>query len=107
MSPESRTAFALRAARAANYIHGTLVQFRGAQHRVVLAPIAVGLDLETGGLEQSGEFRARFLADSLDSPPRRGEPVLYNSRTYLVGEVHQPANLPGEHVVTLVPGSAQ
>jgi hypothetical protein len=47
------------------------------------------------------------LASTLASAPRRGEPVLYNGRTYLVTEVSQPANMTGEHVVTLTPGSAQ
>ena len=107
MSPESRNSFALRAAAAANSVHGIPVKFRGQDLKVCLAPIAIGLDLDTGGLKQGGEFKCRFLAESLDSPPRRGEPLLYNGRTYLVTEITQPANMPGEHVVTLSPGSAQ
>jgi hypothetical protein len=107
VSPESRNVFALRAARAANVVHGIPVKFRGQDLKVCLAPIAIGLDLDTGGLKQGGEFKCRFLAESLDSPPRRGEPLLYNGRTYLVTEITQPANMPGEHVVTLSPGSAQ
>ncbi len=107
MSPESRNAFALRAAQAANAAHGIPVTFRGQEVRAILSPIAIGLDLDTGGLRQGGEFRCRFLASTLDSAPRRGEPVLYNGRTYLVTEVSQPANMTGEHVVTLTPGSAQ
>ena len=107
MSPESRNAFALRAAQAANAVHGIPVTFRGQEIRVCLAPIAIGLDLDTGGLRQGGEFKCRFLASTLDSAPRRGEPVLYNGRTYLVTEITQPANMTGEHVVTLTPGSAQ
>ena len=107
MSPESRNLFALRAAAAANSVHGIPVKFRGQDIRVCLAPIAIGLDFDTGGLKQGGDFKCRFLAESLDSPPRRGEPLLYNARTYLVTEITQPANMPGEHVVTLSPGSAQ
>ncbi len=107
MSPESRNLFALRAAAAANSVHGIPVKFRGQEIRVCLAPIAIGLDLDTGGLKQGGEFRCRFLAESLDSPPRRGESLLYNARTYLVTEITQQTNITGEHVVTLSPGSAQ
>jgi hypothetical protein len=103
----ARNAFALQAAAAANRVHGVPVTFRGEEMLVCLAPVAVSLDLDTGGLRQSGEFKARFLASTLDSAPRRGEPLLYNARTYLVTEITQPANMPGEHVVTLTPGSAQ
>lgn len=107
MSPESVAAFRLRSARAANFAHGVPVTFRGESLRVLLAPIAIGLDLETGGLKQGGEFRVRFLAETLQSPPRRGEPVLYNGRTYLINELTQPANHEGEHICTLTPGSLQ
>jgi len=107
VSPESRSVFAARSARAANAIHGTLVKFRGQELRVLLAPIAMGLALETGGLKQGGEFRCRFLAETLQSPPRRGEPLLYAGRTYLVNELTQPANTEGEHICTLTPGSLQ
>jgi hypothetical protein len=107
VSPESRNVFALRAARAANVVHGIPVKFRGQDIRACLAPIAIGLDLDTGGLKQGGEFKCRFLAESLDSPPRRGESVLHNGRTYLVTEITQQTTITGEHVVTLTPGSAQ
>ncbi len=107
MTAAARNAFALQAAAAANRVHGVPVTFRGEEMLVCLAPVAVSLDLDTGGLRQSGEFKARFLASTLDSAPRRGEPLLYNARTYLVTEITQPANMPGEHVVTLTPGSAQ
>jgi hypothetical protein len=103
----ARNAFALQAAAAANRVHGVPVTFRGEEMLVCLAPVAVSLDLDTGGLRQSGEFKARFLASTLNSPPKRGEPVLYNGRTYLVTEVTEPANMPGEHVCTLTPGSKQ
>ena len=107
MTAAARNAFALQAAAAANRVHGVPVTFRGEEMLVCLAPVAVSLDLDTGGLRQSGEFKARFLASTLTSPPKRGEPVLYNGRTYLVTEVTEPANMPGEHVCTLTPGSKQ
>ncbi len=107
MTAAARNAFALQAAAAANRVHGVPVTFRGEEMLVCLAPVAVSLDLDTGGLRQSGEFKARFLASTLNSPPKRGEPVLYNGRTYLVTEVTEPANMPGEHVCTLTPGSKQ
>ncbi len=107
MTSAARNAFALQAAAAANRVHGVPVTFRGEEMLVCLAPVAVSLDLDTGGLRQSGEFKARFLASKLNSPPQRGEPVLYNGRTYLVTEVTEPANMPGEHVCTLTPGSKQ
>jgi hypothetical protein len=99
--------FRARSATVAHHAHGIPVTFRGQEVRAILSPIAIGLDLDTGGLRQGGEFRCRFLASSIASAPRRGEPVLYNGRTYLVTEVSQPANMTGEHVVTLTPGSAQ
>lgn len=107
MTAAARNAFALQAAAAANRVHGVPVTFRGEEMLICLSPVAVSLDLDTGGLRQSGEFKARFLASTLNSPPKRGEPVLYNGRTYLVTEVTEPANMPGEHVVTLTPGSKQ
>lgn len=107
MTAAARNAFALRAAAAANAVHGVSVTFRGEEMLICLAPVAVSLDLDTGGLRQSGEFKARFLASNLNSPPKRGEPVLYNGRTYLITEITEPANMPGEHVCTLTPGSKQ
>lgn len=107
MTAAARNAFALQAAAAANRVHGVPVTFRGEEMLVCLAPVAVSLDLDTGGLRQSGEFKARFLASLLTSPPKRGEPLLYNGRTYLISETTEPANMPGEHVVTLTPGSKQ
>jgi hypothetical protein len=101
----ARNAFALRAAAAANAVHGVAVTFRGEEMLICIAPVAVSLDLDTGGLRQSGEFKARFLASKLLSAPQRGELVVYNGRTYLITEITQPANMPGEHVCTLTPGS--
>ena len=107
MTAHARNAFALRAAAAANAVHGVLVTFRAQDMLICLAPVAVSLDLDTGGLRQSGEFKARFLASTLNSPPKRGESLLYNGRTYLITETTEPANMPGEHVCTLTPGSKQ
>ena len=107
MSPESRNRLAIRGAAEANSVNGIPVQFRGREIRVILAPINIGFDLDVGGLKQSGQFRCRFLASDLDSPPRRTDTVLYNGRTYKISEVTEQATTPGEHVVTLTPGSAQ
>ncbi len=107
MSPTARNALAIRSAAVGNALHGILVKFRGQEIRVCLATTAIGLDLDTGGLKQGGEFRCRFLVSDLQSPPRRGESVLHNGRTYLVTEITQQTNITGEHVVTLTPGSSQ
>lgn len=107
MSPASRNALALRSAAAGNALHGIVVKFRGQDIRVCLAATVIGLDLDTGGLKQGGEFKCRFLVSDLPLPPRRGEVVLHNGRTYIVNEITQKTMLTGEHVVTLTPGSAQ
>jgi hypothetical protein len=107
VSPTARNALAIRSAAVGNALHGILVKFRGQEIRVCLATTAIGLDLDTGGLKQGGEFRCRFLVSDLQSPPRRGEAVLHNGRTYLVTEITQQTNITGEPVVTHTPGSAQ
>jgi hypothetical protein len=63
--------------------------------------------LDAGGLKQSGQFRCHFLAENLQAPPTRTDRVFYNGRTYLISEIEEPTAYPGEHVVTLTPGSAQ
>jgi hypothetical protein len=106
MSPESRTAFALRSAAVGNALHGTVVRFRGQDIRVNLAPVALSLDLDSGGLRQSGEFSIRFLASDLQSPPRRDESVVYGGRTYLLNEPQQNSPV-GQYLSTMRPGSRQ
>ena len=103
MSPASRNALAIRSAQSRNALHGTPVKFRQAEILAVLAPIAIGLDLETGGLRQGGEFSIRFLASTLQSPPRRGEAVTFGAKTYFISQVSE-TNSPGEYLATMSPG---
>lgn len=105
MSPASRTALAIRSAQLRQSAHGTPVKFRQAEILVGLAPVAIGLDLETGGLRQGGEFSIRFLAADLQSPPRRGESVTFAAKTYFISQVSE-TNAPGEYLATMSPGGA-
>ena len=54
MTAAAISAFRDRSATVAHAAHGTEVSFRGETIKVILAPIAIGLDLETGGLRQGG-----------------------------------------------------
>ena len=85
--------------------HGVPVKFRQAEIRVCLAPVSIGLDLETGGLRQGGEFSIRFLAADLQSPPRRGEAVTFSAKTYFISQVSE-THAPGEYLATMSPGGA-
>ncbi len=105
MSPASRNALALRSAQLRQSAHGTTVKFRQAEIRVGLAPVSIGLDLETGGLRQGGEFSIRFLAADLQSPPRRGEAVSFGGKTYFISQVSE-THSPGEYLATMSPGGA-
>ena len=107
MSPAAISAFRARSAGVHNAAHGVPVTFRGQEVRVCLAPIAIGLDLATGGLTQGGQFNCRFLASDLSTPPKRGEVVIYGGRSYLIGEVKQLIHSEAEHVCVLTPGSLQ
>ena len=107
MSPAAISAFRSRAAGVHNTAHGVPVQFRGQEVRVCLSPIAISLDLATGGLTQGGQFNCRFLASDLSTPPKRGESVLYAGRSYLINEVKQLVHSSAEHVCVLTPGSLQ
>ena len=107
MSPASISAFRARAAGVHQSAHGVPVTFRGQEIRVCLSPIAISLDLATGGLTQGGQFNCRFLAADLSTPPKRGESVLYGGRSYLIAEVKQLIHSEAEHVATLTPGSLQ
>jgi hypothetical protein len=95
----------LRSAREHNSWHGRPVKFRQAEIRVGLAPVSIGLDLETGGLRQGGEFSIRFLAADLQSPPRRGEAVTFSAKTYFISQVSE-THAPGEYIATMSPGGA-
>jgi hypothetical protein len=105
VSPASRNALAIRSAQLRQSAHGVPVKFRQADIVVGLAPIAIGLDLETGGLRQGGEFSIRFLAADLQSAPRRGEAVSFGGKTYFISQVSE-TNSPGEYLATMSPGGA-
>jgi hypothetical protein len=105
VSPTARNALALRSAQLRQTAHGTAVKFRQTEIRVGLAPVSIGLDLETGGLRQGGEFSIRFLAADLQSPPRRGEAVSFGGKTYFISQVSE-TNSPGEYLATMSPGGA-
>ena len=107
MTAAAVESFRHRSATVAHHAHGVPVTFRGQEARAILSPIAIGLDLETGGLRQGGEFRCRFLASSIASAPRRGEQIAFGGRTYMVMEVHQLPHSGTEHVCTIAPGSRQ
>jgi hypothetical protein len=95
-----------RSAEDRNAGHGYPATFRGQSIRVGLSAIAIGLDLDTGGLRQGGEFTARFLASALQSAPRRGEQLLIEGKTYTVHSVREQTGTPVEYVATIVPGSS-
>jgi hypothetical protein len=105
VSPASRNALAIRSAQLRQSAHGTTVKFRQAEIVVGLAPVAIGLDLETGGIRQGGEFSIRFLAADLQSPPRRGEAVSFGGKTYFISQVSE-THSPGEYLATMSPGGA-
>ena len=105
MSPASVAAFRLKAAKARHTTHGIPVKFRGQDMTAIIAPIAVSLDLDTGGLRQGGDFVCRFLASDLTHAPRRGEPVIVGVRSYMITQVRDETTTPSEHVCTISPGS--
>jgi hypothetical protein len=106
MSPAQKDHLENLAATARNTLLGKPAAFRGQSIRVGLSAIAIGLDLETGGLRQGGEFTARFLASALQSAPLRGEQLLIEGKTYTVATVREQTGTPFEFVATIVPGSA-
>ena len=103
MSPEQKARFETLAATARNTLLGILVKFRQAEIRACVSPVAVSFDLESGGLRQGGEFTVRFLASTLDSAPRRGEPVAFHGRSYMVTQVGESLNNPSEITVQVTP----
>ena len=105
MSPDAIRSFQLTASALRNAALGHTATFRSQPLRVVLSPIAIGLDLETGGLRQGGEFTCRFLATSLSTPPRRGEQILIGGKSYTVQSLKELISTPGEYVATIAPGS--
>ena len=103
MSPEQKARFETLAATARNTLLGIVVKFRQAEIRACVSPVAVSFDLESGGLRQGGEFTVRFLASTLDSAPRRGEPIAFHGRSYLITQVSEAINNPAEITVQVTP----
>lgn len=105
MSPSLINAFRLKSARTQHAAHGVAVTFRAATLQVILSPIRVSLDLETGGLAAGGEHTCRIIASALTSIPLRGEQMLINGRKHTVSEVKDTISTPGEYVVVIKTGS--
>ena len=105
MLADSITAFRLKGATTQNAAHGVLVTFRTESVRVILSPIRVSLDLETGGVAAGGEHTCRFLVSTLTSIPLRGEQMTFNGRKYTITEVKDAISTPGEYVVIIKTGS--
>ena len=103
MTAAAISAFRNQSVRVANSAHGVEVGFRGQTLRVVLAPIAISLDLSTGGLTQGGQFRAHLLAADLATPPQRGEAITYRGRSYTIKDIAESTS-EAEHIVTIAPG---
>lgn len=95
-----------RSAEDRNEVLGYPATFRGQSIRVGLSAIAISLDLEMGGYRQGGQFTCRFLASSLQSPPRKGEQILISGKTYTISVVAEAIGTLFEHVATIVPGSS-
>lgn len=105
MSPSSISAFRLKGATTLHTAHGVSVTFRGASLSVILSPIRVSLDLETGGLAAGGEHTCRIMQSAIATIPLRGEQMQINGRKYTVSEVKDTISTPGEYVMTLKTGS--
>ena len=103
---DQKTKLAIRSAKARNEQDGIPVRFRQAEIRACVSPVAVSFALESGGLRQGGEFTVRFQSSDLTTPPRRGEPVAFHGRSYLIQQVGEAINNPSEITCTVTPGSA-
>lgn len=105
MSPDLISAFRLKAATTQNTAHGVNVTFRATTLKVILSPIRVSLDLETGGMAAGGEHTCRILQTAIASIPLRGEQMVVNGRKYTVSEIKDTISTPNEYVVILKTGS--
>lgn len=105
MLADSINAFRLKGATLQNTAQGVNVTFRSELVRVILSPVRVSLDLETGGVRAGGEHTCRFLATSLATAPRKGEQMSFNGRRYTISEVKDTISTPGEYVVIIEAGS--
>ena len=101
----SINSFRLKSAATQHTAHGVAVTFRGASLTVILSPIRVSLELETGGLAAGGEHTCRILTVSIASIPLRGEQMQFNGRKYTISEVKDTISTTGEYVVNLKTGS--
>ena len=105
MLADSINAFRLKGATTQNAAHGVSVTFRAASLTVILSPIRVSLDLESGGIAAGGEHTCRILQTALATIPLRGEQMTINGRKYTVSEIKGTISTPGEYVVILKTGS--
>jgi len=105
MLADSINAFRLKGATLQNSAQGINVTFRSELVRVILSPIRVSLDLETGGVAAGGEHTCRFLATTLATAPTKGEQMSFNGRRYTINEVKDAISTPGEYVVIIEAGS--
>ena len=103
MSPEQKSRLESLAAAGRNQLFGIPVKFRQAEIRACVSPVAVSFDLESGGLRQGGEFTVRFQSSDLTTPPRRGEPIAFHGRSYLITQVGEAINNPAEITVQVTP----
>lgn len=94
-----------RTYRAANALTGEDVSFRGQTLRAVLAPIAPSFDLSSGGFTQGGEFSCQILVESLATPPRHGESLIYRGRSYTVSKKVNEDKSNTAYLFTIAPGS--
>jgi hypothetical protein len=106
MSPAQKDHLENLAATARNTLLGKPATFRGQSIKVGLSAITISMDLEMGGYRQGGQFICRFLASSLQSPPRANEQILISGKTYTISLVAEAPGTPFEFVATIVPGSS-
>jgi len=105
MSPSAIASFRTKSLTVQYAAHGVTVTFRGADASVILSPVRVSLDLETGGLKQGGEYNCRLLQSSLATAPARGEQITFNGRKYTISETKDTISTPLEYVCVIKPGS--
>lgn len=97
-------------AKRLDVLHATIstpVRFRGGDVSVILAPIAISLDLVNGGLQQGGTFRCRFRVADLSRPPVVGESVSIDGKNYTINDVTEPwsSAFRGEYLATIIPAA--
>jgi hypothetical protein len=103
VSPEQKSRLESLAAAGRNQLFGIPVKFRQQEMRACVAPVSISFELEPGGFRQGGEFAMRFLASTLDSAPRKSEPVAFAGRSYLINQVGEVINNPAEYTCIVTP----